>query len=250
MELGFRLADLKFAPASEREIARLVGRSRGEERSHASHGRNSARGLGYQRRKNEILDGQSSYRDGWYYDTVSFGAGAAMAKTLFFQVPQGSAGKLLNSTNLTGQGGQVPAGETLKCRSIRVYIANTTVPADFQNIINNCSLQYLVRNFPVYQCTPEFFPPGFGAVSFSAAQLGTAPAGTATAVSSSSGMPVQTAVYDLKYPYQMESQLNFNIVLNPEVGFNMAAGAGVNPIGVGTTIRIYLEGEKQQVVTS
>lgn len=238
---SFALKGLDWHPAlgnkSEREIKRIVERSRGSEER-------SQRGFGFMRRRNEVPPGQSSVRDGWYFDTVSFAAGAAFATTLMFQIPQ-SGSKLLNSTNLTGQGGQVPAGETLNLKSIRVYISNTTVPADFQNIINNVSVELKVRNYPVYQVTPEFFPPGFGAVSFSAAQLGTAPAGTATAVSTSSGMPVQTAVYELQYPYLLNTQENFNLVLTPQVAFNMVAASGVNPLGVGTTIRVYLEGTKQ-----
>jgi hypothetical protein len=238
---GAKLSDLHFRTASPRDIKSMVTRSRGDR---------SARGFGYRRQRNEILEGQSSYRDGWYYDTVTFGAGAAFAKTAMFSTPIGVGGKALNSTNLTGQGGQVPAGETLAAKSIRISISNLAVPADFANIIANVSVQFLVRNFPIYQCTPEWFPAGNGGVTFAAAQLGTAPAGTGTVVSSSNGYPTQDAVFNLRYPYKMESQLNFTILLTPETAFNMTAASGVNPLGVGASIRVYIEGDKQQVVTS
>ena len=219
----------------ERAIRRAVDRS---------FGGNSQRGFGFMRRKNEVPPGQSSVRDGWYYDSASFAAGAGVTPTLFFQIPQ-SGSKLLNSTNLTGQGGQIPAGETLNLQSIRFYISNVSNPADFQNIINNCSLELKVRNYPVYQVTPDFFPPGFGAVTYSAAQVGTAPAGTSVLTSTSNGVPEQTAVYVLHYPYLLNTMENFNVVLTPQVPFNMVAATGVNPIGTGVTIRIYLEGTKQ-----
>jgi hypothetical protein len=241
---GFGLSSLKFRGATDQEVAALVAgsRRRGEELQR------SARGFGYRRRKNEVLAGQTVVRDGWYYDTVTFGQAAAFAKTAMFSTPIGVGGKALNSTNLTGQGGQVPAGETLLVRSIRLYISNTAVPADFQNIINNVSVQFLVRNTPIYQCTPEWFPAGNGGVTLATANVGTVPAGSSAITSSTNGLPVQTAVYDLKYPYSMESQLNFTVLLNPEVAFNMTAN-GVNPPGLGASIRVYLEGEKQNVIT-
>jgi hypothetical protein len=244
-EQGVRLSEMSWKPGSEAQYRKALLARMDRRRGDEAH--RSARGFGYMRRKNEAPDNVSSLRDGWYYDTASFGAGAAFAKTIFFALPQGGA-KFLNSTNLTGQGGQVPAGETLQVRSIRLYISNTTVPADFQNLINNVSVEFRVRNYPIYQCTPEFFPPGFGAATLCAAQLGTAPAGTATVTSTSNGMPQQTAVYDLKVPYQLNSQESFSVILNPETAFNMTAAAAVNPLGVGTTIRIYLEGARQALV--
>jgi hypothetical protein len=234
-----------FLPGNGREksIRRMIERSRGDEfRSH--------RGFGvYQRRKNEFVAGLSAFRDGWFYDTVSFGAAAAFATTLMFQTPQ-SGSKLLNSTNLTGQGGQLPAGTTLQIFAIRVAISQLTVPADFANIIANVTLEFKVNNVPIYQVTPDFFPAGFGALSYGAAQVGTAPAGTSVMSSTNNGLPVQTAIYEFKNPYQLGSQENFNVVLTPQTAFNLTAATGVNPIGVGTTIRIYLDGLKQSNVTS
>jgi hypothetical protein len=245
--MGARLSDAKWRNATPAEVANAVGvpaRYRGDERH------NSVRGFGPRRKRNEILPGQTSVRDGWYYDTLTTAAGAAFAKTPYFSTAIGVSGKNLSATNLTGQGGQVPAGETLVVRSVRIYIANTTVPADFQNIINNVSVQFLVRNFPIYQCTPEWFPAGNGGVTLAVGNLGTLPSGTASVASSTNGMPVQTSVYDLKAPYTMESQLNFTVLLTPETAFNLTASSGTNPLGVGTTIRIWLEGEKQQVIAN
>lgn len=228
---------------SDDAIRDIVRRSRGSEfRSH--------RGFGvYQRKKNEFVNNLSAIRDGWFYDTVSFGAGAAFATTLMFQTPQ-SGSKLLNSTNLTGQGGQLPAGTTLIIYRMRVSISNLAVPADYANIIANVTFEFKVNNTPIYQCTPDFFPAGFGAVTYSAANVGTVPAGSAALTSTNNGLPTQNATYEFQYPYQLGSQENFNVVLTPQSAFNMTAATAVNPLGVGATIRIYLDGVKQQNVTS
>jgi hypothetical protein len=249
---GVRLSNLAWVPGDEQAyrkslFERIRASQRGDERGR--RGRQSQRGFGVMRKQNESpTDGSNLFvRDGWYYDAFSFGAGAAFAKTLTFAVPQSGA-KFLNQTNLTGQGGQIPSGETISLRSIRIYVSNLTVPADLQNIINNVSVTFLVRNYPIYQCTPEWFPAGVGGVALSATQLGVAPAGTATITSTSNGMPQQTAVYDLKYPYGLDSQEYFAVIFNPEVAFNMVAAAAVNPLGVGTTIKVYLEGVKTSLL--
>lgn len=240
---GARLSDLKFREATDRQVAALVADSR-------SRGHRSVRGFGYRRQRNEVLAGQTTFRDGWYYDTYSVAAGAAFAKTSMFSTPIGVSSKTLASTNLTGQGGQVPAGETLIVRSIRISISNLTVPADFANILANVSVQFLVRNFPIYQCTADWFPAGNGMVTYSVGNLGVLPSGTVSVLSSNNGLPTQDAVYNLRYPYTMESQLNFLVLLNPETAFNMTASSGVNPVGVGTVIRVYLEGDRQAVIAS
>jgi hypothetical protein len=219
-----------------------MGRNRGGEQR-------SSRGFGPHRKRNEVAPNLSTLRDGWYYDTFSVAAGAAFAKTLMFQSAQGSS-KFLNSTNLSGNAGQVPTGDVLMLQAIRLYISNTTVPADFQNIINNCSVQFIIKNTPIYQATPEWFPAGNGGVTLSVGNLGVLPTGTASICSTTNGMPVQTAVYEFKKPYLMESQLPFIVQINPEVAFNMTAATGVNPIGVGTTIRCWLDGQRQGIVIS
>jgi hypothetical protein len=202
-----------------------------------------------QRCRNEFLPGYNTQRDNWYYDTVTFGAGAAFATTLMFQQQQ-TGTKLLNSTNLTGQGGQLPAGSTMLVSCIRVSISNLTNPSDFANIFANVSFEFIVNNVPIYQCTPDFFPAGFGAPTFSVAQVGTAPSGTSVVSSTNNGMPVQTATYEFKYPYQLSSLEAFVVKLTPQVAFNMVAASGVNPIGIGTTIRVYIDGIRKGLVTS
>lgn len=238
----FAMKDLKWRDATDREVARLVRSSRGEMLR-------SSRGFGYRRCRNEVLPNQSSYRDGWLYDTFSVGAGAAFPTTSMFSTQQGVGGKALNATNLTGQGGQIPAGQTLKVRSIRFYISNNIAPADLQNIINNVSVEFKVNNVPIFQATPEWFPAGNGGVTLAAANTGIAAGGSAVVTSSSNGMPVQSAAYTLLYPYDIESTLPFTILVTPQVAFNMVAAGGTNPPGVGVTIRCYLEGDKQGVVT-
>src|ERR1700683_2059781 len=94
--MGTRLDNLSWKSSTlgegEADIrarhARTIERIRGEEIR-------SQRGFGkYRRSKNEVLPGQSAYRDGWYFDTASWAAGATFTKTLYFQVPPGSAGEL------------------------------------------------------------------------------------------------------------------------------------------------------------
>lgn len=228
---------------SQAAIQDIVRRSRGDEFR-------SQRGFGvYQRKKNEFVNNLSALRDGWFYDTLTVGAGATFATTLMFQTPQSGA-KLLNSTNLTGQGGQLPAGTTLIIYRMRVAISNLAVPADFANIISNVTFEFKVNNTPIYQTTMDYFPAGFGAVTYSAVNVGTVPTGSSVLTSTNNGLPTQNATYEFQYPYQLGSQENFNVVLTPQTAFNMTAATGVNPLGVGATIRVYLDGVKQQNVTS
>lgn len=230
----------------ELEIRDRLLRQRVETRARADRFvRNSKRGLGpmgFGRKRNEAPDSQYAHRDWVYYDAFSVNAGAAFAATTMFSVPQGSGGKLLNTSNLQGQGGQLPAGEILTITSIRLYISNLTVPVDLQNIISNVSLQFKVRNYPIFQCGPEFLPPGNGGIAISAAQLGTAPGTASYAVSTSNGQPTQTSVYNFNIPYKLGMLENFQILLNPDVAFNMVAATGTVPLGLGTTIKCYLEG--------
>jgi hypothetical protein len=241
--MGARLSDLKFRDATPEQLAELNRRRRGGENR-------SIRGFGPHRRRNEVLPGTFAARDKWYWDTFTVAAAAAFPTTSMFATAQGYSGKTLAQTNLTGQGGQLPAGQTLNIRSIRIYIANTTVPADTQNILTNCSVEFKVNNFPIYQATPGWFPAGYGNVAISVGNLGVLPTGTASVVSTTNGFPVQTAVYDFKTPYPLESQLNFTVLWTPQTAFNMAAASGVNPIGVGTSIVCTLEGDGNSIVVS
>jgi hypothetical protein len=230
---------------------RVAARAR-EDRAFSGRHAHSRRGLGpmgFLRKKNESPSGVFGIRDWVYYDAVSFAAGAAFATTTFFAVPQGQGGKLFNTTNLQGQGGQLPAGETLTIKSIRLYIANTTIGPDLQNIISNVSVHFKVRQVPIFQCTPEFLPPGCGGVILSGGNLGaTLPTGTAQFQSSTNGMPTQGSVYNFSVPYLLESLENFQIILSPDVAFSMAAATAVDPLGLGTTIKCYLEGVRNAIL--
>ena len=229
-----------------RVLLQKIESRRRETRAFAGRFARSHRGLGpmgFARRKNEAPDQQYAHRDWVYYDAFSVNAGSAFAATTMFSVPQGQSGKLLNTTNLQGQGGQLPAGEILTITSIRLYIANTTVPVDLQNIISDVSVQFKVRNYPIFQCGPEFLPPGNGGIVISGANLGaTLPTGTAQFLSTSNGQPTQGSVYNFNIPYKLGMLENFQIFLNADVPFNMVAATGTNPLGLGTTVKCYLEG--------
>jgi hypothetical protein len=248
---GGRLENLKFSPGSleplrearqrrEDQLVRMLQRDR-EFRSR--------RGLGLQRCKNEFVPGTASKREGWFYDTFTVAAGAAFPQQTFgFAVPQGGA-KNLASTNLTGQGGQMPAGITLSIMRIRIEISNLTTPADFANIMANVTFEFKVNQVPIYQAMPDYFPAGFGCPTYSAAQVGTAPSGSSVLTSTNNGVPTQNATYEFStYPYSLSSQENFVALFTAQNAFNMVAATGVNPIGVGTTIRCYLDGIKMGIV--
>jgi hypothetical protein len=238
---GFNLRDLKWREGSvERQISQMVRQDR-EFRSR--------RGLGLQRCKNEFVPGTASKREGWFYDTFTVAAGAAFPQQTFgFAVPQGGS-KNLSSTNLTGQGGQMPAGITLLIQRIRIEISNLTTQADFANIMANVTFEFKVNQVPIYQAIPDYFPAGFGCPTFSAAQVGTAPTGSSVLTSTNNGMPSQNATYEFAtYPYMLSSQENFVALYTAQNAFNMVAATGVNPIGVGTTIRTYLDGVKMGIV--
>ena len=127
---GGRFSDLRWNPGQvERHRQDIIRRAVTESRMRSRHG------FGIQRAKNEFVQGMASFRDGWFFDTFTVAAGAAFPQaTLMFATPQ-SGSKLLNSTNLTGQGGQLPAGTTLQVNRIRVEISNPTTQTDFANIM-------------------------------------------------------------------------------------------------------------------
>src|ERR1700677_999764 len=238
---GFSLRDLKWREGHvENTVSRFVQRDR-EFRS--------KRGFGLMRCKNEFVPNTASKREGWFYDTFTVAAGAAFPQQTFgFAVAQGGA-KNLSSTNLTGQGGQMPAGITLLIQRIRIEISNLTTQADFANIMSNVTFELKVNQVPIYQCIPDYLPAGFGCPTFSAAQVGTAPTGSSVLTSTNNGMPSQNATYEFAtYPYMLSSQENFVALYTAQNAFNMVAATGVSPIGVGTTIRTYLDGVKMGIV--
>lgn len=214
------------------------------ERNMRTHDRFSSRGFGKQHcresRQNPGVPGQIDVIDWTYYDSVSFAQAAAMAQTVFFQVPI-SGTKGLNATNLQGVGGQLPFPQTLTISALKVFIANNTVPADLNNLLTNVSYTLTVGLKPFFQCPLAVLTAGMGAIVTAAAQVGTAPAGSAPLFSTSNGMPDPRAVYGLNKPIIIGYGENFNVTLQPNVAFNFAANT-TNPAGVGTTIVIHLDG--------
>jgi len=223
-------------------IARLSAEA--IERNARTRERFSKRGLGKQfprcSSQNPGVPGQIDIIDWTYYDTASFAQSAAMATTVFFQTPI-SGTKLLNATNLQGQGGQLPFPQTLTITALKVYIANNTVPADLVNLLTNVSFTLTVGLKPFFQCPLAVLTAGMGAFVTAAAQVGTAPAGSAPLFSTSNGVPDPRAVYTLSKPIIIGYGENFNVTLQPNVAFNFAANT-TNPAGVGTTIAIHLDG--------
>jgi hypothetical protein len=251
---GFRASDLRWNEGSleplresrqrrEDHVERTVSRM-----LHAGESR-SRRGLGIQRCKNEWVPNVASKREGWFYDTFTVAAGAAFPQQTFeFAIPI-SGSKNLSSTNLTGQGGQMPAGFQLLIQRIRIEISNLATPADFANINANVTFEFKVGQVPIYQCMPNYLPAGFGCPTFSAANVGTVPTGSSVLTSTNNGMPSQNATYEFSgYPYQLGSQENFVALYTAQNAFNMVAASGVNPLGVGVTIRTYLDGIKMGIV--
>jgi hypothetical protein len=246
---GERLSNLNWGPVQHREksIRRMVDESRGWS---SGSGVRSRRGFGIQRSKNEFVAGMASWREGWYYDTVTVAAAAAFPQTTFMFSQAQTGAKNLSSTNLTGQGGQMPAGITLSIKRIRVEISNLTTPADYANIVSNVTFEFKTNQVPIYQALPNFFPAGFGTPMFSAAQVGTAPTGSSALTNINNGMPTQGATYEFEQaPYQLSSQETFVVVLTAQNTFNMVAASGTNPLGVGTTIRVYLDGLKKGIIS-
>ena len=242
---GFRLSDMNWGPVRERHSARTINRIMDRERESRSR-----RGFGIQRGKNEFVAGMASWREGWFYDTFTVAAGAAFPQTTFTFATAQTGAKNLSSTNLTGQGGQMPAGITLSIMRIRIEISNLTTQADFANIVQNVTFEFKCNQVPIYQCLPNYLPAGFGTPTFSAAQVGTAPSGSSVLTSTNNGMPSQGATYEFQAaPYQLSSQENFVGVFTAQNAFNMVAATGVNPIGVGTTIRVYLDGQRKGIIS-
>jgi hypothetical protein len=226
------------------EVLAMLNR-RALQRNERSKTKLSSRGFGLQRSRhfssqNPGVPGQIDVIDWTYYDSASFAASAAMANTVFFQVPI-SGTKLLNATNLQGTGGQLPFPQTLTITALKVYIANNTVPADLQNLLTNVSYTLTVGLKPFFQCPLAVLSAGMGGIVTAAANLGTVPAGSAPLFTTSNGIPDPRCVYGLNKPIIIGYGENFNVTLTPNVAFNFAANS-TNPAGVGTSIVIHLDG--------
>jgi hypothetical protein len=176
-----------------------------------------------------------------YFDTVSFAAGAAMAKSIMFQSPQGQAGKTPAQTNMILPG-QLPQPQKLVVRQIRLFVINNTVPVDLANLQWNCSITFVVGKKPYLEVPAGALPAGQGFIQYSAAQLGTAPVGSTVSYSTSNGVPDPRATFILSQPVTIEAGESFSFIINPETAFNFAA-AGTTLPGVGTSLQVYLDGD-------
>jgi hypothetical protein len=210
----------------------------------------SRRGLGnmpIQRCKNPGEPTGINVIDQPIYDTVSFAAAAAMAKTLLFQTPQ-SGTKFLNQTNMVVQG-QLQNPQSLTISSLEVYIANNTIPVDLNNLLLNVSFTLQKSNKPWFQSALVRLTAGMGAIVTAAAQLGTSGAAQDLKMySTSNGIPDPRAVYWLTQPITIGAGENFSVILNPEVAFSFAVAGGAT-IGVGTTIQVHLNGVLSTIVS-
>ena len=181
-----------------------------------------------------------------YYDSVSFAQGAAFAKTILFQSTIGQAGKTLCQTNMT-QAGQLPNPQRLTIHAICVHIANNTIVTDMVNLVQNVSVQLFVNTKPYFQGPLLTLPAGRGYQQVSGA-LSTADLAGSSIYSTSNGSVDPRGSYILAAPITIEQGEQFQVVLNPETAFNMASNA-VHPVGVGTTITVFLDGDLERGVS-
>lgn len=175
------------------------------------------------------------------YDSVSFAAAAAMAKTVLFQTPIGQGGKTLAQTYMT-KAGQLEQPQKLVIRAISLFFANNTAPIDLVNFLQNVSFTLTVGKKPMLECFAGNLTAGRGAIAYSAAELGTVAVGDVPFVSTSNGVPDPRSVFTLNQPIVIEGGEGFSVTLNPETAFNFAAAA-TRPNGTGTTVYVILDGE-------
>jgi hypothetical protein len=175
------------------------------------------------------------------YDSVSFAAAAAMAKTVLFQTPIGQGGKTLAQTNMT-KAGQLEQPQKLVIRAISLFFSNNTAPVDLVNFLQNVSFVLTVGKKPMLECPALNLTAGRGAIAYSMAELGTAAAGDVPTASTSNGVPDPRSVFTLNQPIVIEGGEGFAVTLNPETAFNFAAAAS-RPVGNGTTVYVILDGE-------
>ena len=181
------------------------------------------------------------------YDSVSFAAGAAFAAQTLFQTIKGQSGKTLAQTNMT-LAGALPNPQRLNLRALRVWIANSTVPVDLFNLLQNVSIEVKFNGKSYFEGPLGLLTAGCGAMVTAAAQVGTAPAGSAPLFATSNGQPDQRNVFSLNQPIMIEQGEPIEVKLNADIAFNFAA-AGANPAGVGTTIYVILDGDLYRAVS-
>jgi hypothetical protein len=204
-------------------------------------GRGYGRMPGASRGKNPLVANIMEVINQPVYDSVSFAAAAAMAKTVLFQTPIGQAGKTIAQTYMT-KAGQLEQPQKLVCRAIGLFFSNNTAPVDLVNFLQNVSFTLIVGKKPMLECPALNLTAGRGAIAYSAAQLGTAAAADVSFASTSNGVPDPRSMFTLNQPIVIEGGEGFQVILNPETGFNFAAAAA-RPNGNGTTVYVILDGE-------
>jgi hypothetical protein len=193
------------------------------------------------RHSNPVIAGVEETIDQPIYDSFSIAASTAFAKTVLFQSPIGQNGKTLAQTNLV-VGGQLQNPQRLELHTVSVCIANNTTLTDLINILSLVSFTLTVGTKPMLQVPVWFLPAGCGAVLNAIAGIGSSlPATAAVGFSTGNGITDPRAVFSLSCPFMIESGESFSVTLNPETPFNTQANT-TNPVGVGTTIAVKLDG--------
>jgi hypothetical protein len=195
------------------------------------------------RLKNPSVGGIQNVIDDCLIDSVSFGAGTAFTKTTLFQQPIGAGGKTLAQTTMRAAG-RLDNNDRFRVYSIEVYISNTTIMPDVQAIVQQVSLSFQLQNKPFIEGPVLRFPAAVGAFVSAAAQLGTAAAGNIPLACTSNGSGNSDTIYKLANPIDIGINEGFAVILNPETAFNLTAAAATNPPGVGTTLYVFLSGER------
>ncbi|MCU1284478.1 MAG: hypothetical protein JWO13_828 [Acidobacteriales bacterium] len=190
--------------------------------------------------KNPIIANIQDVLNQPVYDSFTVAANTAFPKTTLFQSPI-SGTRTLAQTNMQ-LAGQLPAPQRLVVRAIKLIVANNTTLTDLVNILENVSVVFTVGKKPWFEGPAILLTAGCGAQMVSAAQVGTAPAGTAVAFSTSNGSVDQRAAFTLSQPVVIEAGETFSVTLQAETGFSTQANT-TNPPGVGTTVRVVLDGE-------
>jgi hypothetical protein len=193
------------------------------------------------RRPNPAVDDFEEAIEFSYYDSFSVAAAAAMpVKTVLFQSPI-SAAKTLAQTNMRKQG-SLPSDERFKVLGIRIEMASNTNPTDAVNLLQNVSVVFKVRTKPYFEGTIEQAPAGCGLQMTAAAQVGTAPAGASAIFSLVNGHldPRAGWLYSGK-GVAIGVNEGFDVTFTAETAFNFVA-AGSNPPGVGTFLKVFLDG--------
>jgi hypothetical protein len=202
--------------------------------------------LSERRRRNPNLGGVIDVITTELYDQVSVNANTAFpSPTILFQTPIGQSGKTLANTDMTAAG-ILPNPDRFTIWAIAVHIANNTIPQDMANLLSNVTLQLYINNKWWSQGPLAAYPAGRGYRVDSIAQLGTAgPASSQIQYSTTNGIQDPRAVALLDASVTIEQGEQFSVVLTAQTAFSTSATT-VYPPGVGTTITVYLVGNRER----